>query len=113
MRTGRAVARRQAQVGLSRRTRHTNSEGTVTELYGHHARSDAGDESPESDLPKLGDCLCWPAGVRIPLPCRMAGEDCRSWSAPSRRILLPAVGCLSGSASAARTAQRKPQTLLA
>src|SRR5580704_3207962 len=56
-------------------------------------------ESPEGDLSRLGDRLCWPASVCTWLPCRVAREDHRSRRAPTRRDLLSAVRRLSGFAS--------------
>ena len=55
------------------------------------ARFDAGDESAESHLPKLGDSLRRQAGVRTALSCGMACEDRRSRRAPPGGTLLPAV----------------------
>ena len=97
---GRTVVPEQAQPGVSRRTGHPHSEGIGPQLPGDHSRSDAGDESTESHLPKLGDSLCRQAGVCTALPCGMACEDLGSRRTPSCRTLLPAVRRLSGVAPA-------------
>jgi hypothetical protein len=43
-----------------RRARHLNFEGSGAQLHSDDARFDAGDESAEGDLPKLGySLICW------------------------------------------------------
>jgi hypothetical protein len=76
------------------------------------ARFDAGDESAEGDLPKLGYSLRWQAGVCTALPCGVACEDLGSRRTPSCRTLLSAVRRLSGitPASTTRTISGSPET---
>src|SRR5216683_3037592 len=108
----RAVVSEQAQPGVSRRAGHPNFEGTGAQLHSDDARFDAGDESAEGHLPKLGDCLRRQAGVCTALPCGMACEDRGSRRTPTCRTLLPAVRRLSGiaPASATRTISGSPET---
>src|SRR5215475_5443568 len=71
------------------------------------------DGSAEGHLPQLGYSVCWRAGIRTSLPCRVAAEDLGKWGTSSRRALLSAVrrsGSLA-SRSTARTFSRKSETL--
>ena len=81
---------------VSRRTGYPHFEGTGTQLHHDHSRFDASDESAEGDLPRLGDSLCRPAGIRTALPCGMALKDFGSRGTPSCRTLLPTVRCVGG-----------------
>jgi hypothetical protein len=56
----------------------------LAHLHSNDARFEAGDESAEGHLPKLGYSLRRPAGQCTALPCGMACEDLRS-----RRIRVP------------------------
>jgi hypothetical protein len=55
---GRSSPNRIAFAGVPRRERHTNFEGTGSQLSGSDAGSHAGDEPAESALPELGHSLC-------------------------------------------------------
>jgi Transposase IS116/IS110/IS902 family len=50
----RVVVSEQAQLGVSRRAGYPNSEGAGAQLHRDDTRFDAGDESAEGHLPKLG-----------------------------------------------------------
>src|SRR5215472_4031142 len=92
----RPAVHEQAQRGLSQRAGYANFERIGAQLHHHDSRFDARDESPKGHLSRLGDSLCWPAGVRTPLPRRMACEDLRDRGTPSCGTLLRAVRHLGG-----------------
>src|SRR5258706_4568233 len=108
----RTVVSEQAQPGVPRRTGYPHFEGTGTQLHHDHSRFDASDESAEGDLPRLGDSLCRPAGIRTALPCEMARKDFGSRRTSSCRTLLPPVRRLGGVApgDATRTISGSTET---
>ena len=75
-------------------------------------RSDAGHESDQGGVPKLGHSLCWASCVSSAPSWRMVGQDRRTGSSPASRAALPATGCVGAFAagSATRSAGGEPET---
>ena len=107
-----SLARQPSLPDLPWRERGTHFEGTGAQLSNDHERSDAGDESDQGRVPKLGYSLCWASGVSTASSCGMVGQDCRTGSSPASRAALPATGCVGAFAagSATRSAGREPET---
>jgi len=80
---GRTVAEQPTALGLSRRPRATNAEGTGAQLSDHHARAQPGHDACAGHRSQLGHSLYWPAGLRIAPSWRMARGDRRSRAAPT------------------------------
>ena len=60
---GRTAAQQPTSLGLSRRPRPANLEGTGTQLSDHHPRSQPGDDPGEGHLSQLGHPLYRQAGL--------------------------------------------------
>ncbi len=110
--TGRAFARQLSLPDLPRRERRTHFERAGPQLSDDHQRSDAGDESNQGVVPKLGHSLCRASRVATASSCGMVGQDRRTGSSPASRAALPATGCVGAFAagSATRSAGGEPET---
>src|ERR1700756_1519714 len=97
---------------LPRRERRTHLEGARAQLSDDHQRSDAGHESDQGRVPKLGHSLCRASRVSTAPSCGMVGQDRRARRSPTGRATLPATGCVGAFAagSATRSAGGEPET---
>ena len=97
---------------LPRRERAAHFEGAGPQLSDDHERSDAGDESDQGGVPKLGHSLCWASRVSTAPSCGMVGQDRRTGSSLASRATLPATGCVGAFAagSTTRSAGGEPET---
>src|SRR5260221_621336 len=102
----------QDQVGLSRRARLANVEGTGAQLSDHHQGSHAGHESAQGVVSQLGHSVCRQRSVCTTPPFGMAQQDHRSRRPATRRTLLPTARCLTAVApgSATRSPGREQKT---
>ena len=109
---GRALAWQPSLTDLPWRERAAHFEGAGPQLSDDHERSDAGDESDQGGVPKLGYSLCWASGVSTASSCGMVGQDCRTRSSLASRAALPATGCVGAFAagSTTRSAGGEPET---
>src|SRR6202008_1514410 len=95
---------------LPRRERRTHLEGARAQLSDDHQRSDAGHESNQGRVPKLGHSFCRASRVSTAPSCGMVGQDRRTRSSPASRAALPATGCVGAFAAGSATAGGEPET---
>ena len=89
-----ALAWQPSLTDLPRRERGTHFEGTRAQPSDDHERSDAGDESDQGGVPKLGHSLYWASRVSTAPSCRMVGQDRRTGSSPETERLYQQLDAL-------------------
>ena len=95
----RAVARRNAATGLPQRKWTAQAARVGAELSDHQQRFEAGDESAQGAISRLGHSLCRYPGLCSPLSRAMAEQDCAGWCAPPRGAVLSTSGWTAGFAA--------------
>src|ERR1700733_649124 len=108
---GRGLCWQPSLPDLPRRERAAHLEGARPQLSDDHERSDAGHESDQGGVPKLGHSLCRASRVSTASSCEMVSQDCRTGSSLASRATLPATGCVGAFAagSTTRSAGREPE----
>src|SRR5215831_1539429 len=93
---GRFVAYRLAATGLSRRAWTTDAARVRAQLSDHQQRFEAGDESAEGAVSRLGYSLCRYQSLCSTLSTGMVSQDSARRRAPSSRVSLRTVGWIAG-----------------
>ena len=109
---GRLVTHRDAATGLPRGKRTTDATRVGAQLSDHQQRFDAGDESTEGAVSRVGHPLCRHPGLCGTRSRGMVEQDSASRRAPPRGATLSTTGWIAGLAArgATRVVSREPET---